>query len=203
MAIKVADLNRLMDNARVRLPGALDGAIQLEIYNVLNDFLQRTSIWTEDVNFAVVSTLVAGDTIPIAASAGTINQLMAVKDSSGFQRNMGMAVPGTLEIIDVPSTAETWTATVALTCGDPLTSAGNPVIPDWILTKYHSGILSGVLGRMFSQAAKPYSSDKLSILHTREFNAVAAQGNADASHKNVYRGQAWRFPQAFSVGRRH
>jgi len=37
------DMNRLMDNARIKLPGALDGTLQLELVNVLIFSRARTS----------------------------------------------------------------------------------------------------------------------------------------------------------------
>ncbi len=32
-----ADMNRLMDHARIRLPGALDAAIKMELFAVMNE----------------------------------------------------------------------------------------------------------------------------------------------------------------------
>jgi hypothetical protein len=40
-----------MDHARIRLPGALDAAIQMELFAVLNEFFQKSNIWYEDIQF--------------------------------------------------------------------------------------------------------------------------------------------------------
>ena len=70
------DLTRLMTNCRVHLPGALDTALQLELFNVLDDFFQSTNIWQEDITFQVT----AGDTAYLGAPAaisGAINDCVA------------------------------------------------------------------------------------------------------------------------------
>lgn len=51
-----ADMNRLMDHARIRLPGALDAAIQMELFSALNEFFQKSNIWYEDIQFPVQPT---------------------------------------------------------------------------------------------------------------------------------------------------
>lgn len=38
-------LNRIIDNARIHCPGALEGMIRLEIFNILKEFFARNNIW--------------------------------------------------------------------------------------------------------------------------------------------------------------
>ena len=47
---------------------------------------------------------------------------------------------------------------------------------------------------MMSQAAKPYSSERLAVYHMRRFRSGIAAARTDAMRQNAYRGQAWRFP---------
>ena len=44
-------LLRLMDNLRIKLPAALDGVIQLELFNALDEFCRDSQTWVEDVPF--------------------------------------------------------------------------------------------------------------------------------------------------------
>jgi hypothetical protein len=202
MAIKLTDINRLMDNARTNLPGSLDGPIQLEFFNVLNDFFQKSNIWVEDITFPVTALSVCGSTVDITPESGAINRLMYVLDADNSQRRMTMAEPGTLLFVDTPNAAATWVARVSKTVIDPIATSGRlagfPQAPDWILTKYNNGLLSGLLGNMMAQVAKPYTNPKLALMHMRKYSQALANARSEARHQNLYAAQAWRFPVGFA-----
>lgn len=202
-----ADMNRLMDHARIRLPGALDAAIQMELFSVMQEFFQRSNIWYEDIQFPVQPT--SDDylenpeayTYDVIPSQGTITRLVGLVDSKGYPQKGTMPVPGQIILTYSPNEADTYTARVSLTVNDPVTREGYPEFPAWIMDKYGNGILEGVLGRMMSQIAKPYTSPAGAQFHLRNFKQATSQAKVDASHQNVYRGQNWRFPQSFATRR--
>lgn len=204
MTFKLVDIYRLMDNARTNLPGALDGAIKQEIFNVLTDFCNRTNIWYEDITFDVSATDVRGSTVDIQPSAGRINRLLYTLDADEKQRRMSMPTPGCLMFIDVPNVAATWTARCALAVADPVPQSGSfegiPQAPDWLLQRYHLGLLAGTLANMMSQVGKPYSNLKMAGIHMAQYKAAVSEGKNEARHQNLYGGQTWRFP-GFGVGR--
>lgn len=200
-----ADMNRLMDNARFKLPGALDTAIQLELFSVLDEFFQESNIWYEDITFNVTTTTDAYFENPAAYTyqifpleGGLINRLIGVIDAGGFPQSATMPIPGEVILRYSPNMAQTYTARVTKTVTDPVTRDGYPVFPDWILNKYGNDILGGVLGRMMGQIAKPYSSPQIAAVHLRQFKQAIGKARAEAMHGNVYRGQNWTFPQAFA-----
>lgn len=203
-----ADMNRLMDNAKVKLPGALDVTIQLELFAVLNQFFQASNIWTEDIEFDVTPTSESYLDNPdaytyqlLVQEQGTINRLLGVVNSDGLSQAAIMPTPGFVVLKYSPNAAETFTARVAKTVTDPTTRDGYPVFPDWIMNKYGSDILDGVLGRMMTQIAKPYSSPATGAVYLRSFQQSINKARVEAMHGNLYRGQRWRFPQAFSSKR--
>lgn len=191
-------LDRIMRGARMRLPGALDDAIKEELFLVLDEFLQRSTIWQEDVTFKVTS---ADTEYVVVPSAGTIIRLLQVINSDDTPVRATMQEPFTVVLREEPN-ADTFTAKVALTVVDPTTKDGNPEVPEWILTKYHGAILDGVIGRMMSQPAKPYTTERHAVYHTRRFRNGTASATAEAKRKNVHGGQAWAFPQQFAVRRK-
>lgn len=191
-----ADFNRLMDQLRIRLPGALDGTIQLELFSVMNEFFQTSNCWSEDIPMKVVPTRTTYEIVSTTPSS--INRLFWVKTPSGVPVAATMPVPGTIELANPPSEEAVYTATVALTITDPVDREGYPEFPDWFLNKYSNDILDGVLGRMMSQFAKPYSQPQLAQYHMRRFVQAANRAGVEAIHGNVYRGQNWRFPQTFA-----
>lgn len=204
-----ADMNRLMDNARIRLPGALDAAMKFELFSVLDEFFRATNVWKEDITFSVTPTTDTYQENPTAYTYsivpledGTINRLEVVFDSGGSPRPATMSIPGEIILSSSPNEPDTFTARVYKSVKDPVTRDGYPVLPAWIMVKYGVDILDGLLGRMMSQIAKPYSNPPIAAVHLRKFKQAMNQAKAEAMHGNVYRGQRWLFPQSFSVRRR-
>jgi hypothetical protein len=200
-----ADMNRLMDNARIKLPGALDNTIQLELFSTLDEFFQSTNIWVEDIEFAVTVTSDTYLSNPDAytyelqtITGGLINRLTGVVNSDGFPQAASMPIPGYVILAYSPNQNDTYTARVTKTITDPVTRDGYPVFPDWILNKYGTDILDGVIGRMMAQIAKPYSSPNIAMAHLRRFQQAVGKARAEVMHGNVYSGQNWSFPQSFA-----
>lgn len=201
-----ADLNRLIDNARIRLPGALDDTIRLELFAVLNEFFQGSNCWYEDIPFDVTATTLTYAEDPSAFTydllpsqqGSSIVRLLGVWDAQAVPQGAVMPTLGSVVIQQAPGSNQVYTARVVLTVSDPVTRGGYPVFPSWVLNKYSNGILDGLLGRMMAQIAKPYTSAQGSLLHTRMFNKMVGAAKVEAQRQNVYRGQNWRFPQAFN-----
>lgn len=189
-------ITRLMNNLRIALPGAIDDAIKLEVYNALNDFFQDSNIWTEDISIPVV----AGQTSYVITPAETasITRLMGLVDGNQITVACSMDTPGTVVLWTTPSTSDTYTAKVSLTINDPLDGDNYPTFPYWVLNKYQNDIIDGVLGRMMAQPAKPYSNIQLAAFHTRAFRNAIANARQEANRRNIYRGQRWQFPQTFN-----
>ena len=195
-----ADLTRLMNNARVHVPGALDNIIQLELFNVLNEFFQETDCWREDISFATVANVTSYDIE--SEDNATLNRLMAIVNSAGIPVYGSMSEPGTVDLRYAPTTVDTLTATVALTVTDPVPRDGFPVCPDWVVNKYGNELTDGVIGRLMTQPAKPYTNATLAVYHLKRFRAGIVKAYSEAKRSNTYRGQNWVFPQGFVTRRR-
>lgn len=192
MAITNADLDRLMDDIRIRLPGALDNAIRFELFNVMDEFLKGSRIWRENISVVTKDAVTEYTLTPEGYSL--IDSLLALVDADDVPVQATMSVPGALKLINKPTAGQTLTATVSLTVTFPTSREGYPQFPDWILSKYRTGILDGVLGRMMSQPAKPFSDSPRALFHGRRFVNTISGARADAAQQNLHGGQAWRFP---------
>lgn len=187
------EIARFMQNARVRLPGALDNTITLELFNVLDEFCQETNAWQE----VIPITTVADETtyeIESREFRATIIRLLAVT-MDGLPFGAFMPDPETLVFQEPPSGEHEYKATVALTVLDPVNvNDGIPEVPDWFFTNYQKVLLDGLLSKMMSQPAKPYFSQGGFQYHGRLFrNGMTSVRNA-VTQQNMYGAQAWRFP---------
>ena len=182
------------------MPGAIDDAVRLEVFNALNDFFQDTNIWYEDIDIDVVAGQQTYDLI--SSGLSSIVRLLGVVDAAERPVTAYMDTPGELQLRDNPITPTTYTARVSLTINDPLDREGNPVFPMWVLNKYQNDIIDGVLGRMMDHPAKPYSNPKQSLIHARKFRLAIAFARQEINRRNVYRAQRWQFPQSFTGRKR-
>ena len=194
------EFERFMDGVRTRAAGALDAVIQNELYDVLNEFFQDTNCWREDIPFTATSDTTSYPVAPTGAAA--IHRLMWVMDTQDYPVPAFMEELGTVDLVTAPATDTDYVATVALTVNDPIRRDGFPFFPMWVLNKFNSDIRAGVLARLMSQPAKPYTNEQLAIFHARQFVTAKSQARVEARTKNTYRGQAWAFPRGFAVRRK-
>lgn len=188
-------ITRLMDLLRVRLVGARDEILKMELFAAIDEFFRHTNMWKEEIEFSVgpyasVYEIESDETAALV-------RLLSVTNGDDIPVAGTMEILGQVDIGTPPSANATYTATVALTIIDPVTTDGYPSIPDWLLPKYLDTLLDGTLGRMMSQPAKPYSSERMSIYHLRRWRNALAQGLRDANHKNLYGAQAWAYPRGW------
>lgn len=200
-------MNRLVDNAKVRLPGALESAIYAEMFSVVGELCKKAGVWKQEFDFdvepvAVDATDIDLFTYRISPPTGSrIHMLIGCANSQSFPVRASLQQPNHIVLASSPNEADTYKAWVTLTVTDPVTRNGDPVIPDWIVDRYNDVILDGVVGRMMSQAAKPYSSLQLAGAHLKAFQAGVSTARIESDRNGVYRRQNWRFPRSYATVR--
>ena len=151
-----AILLRIVNNARVQLPGAIDDGIRYELYNVLDELFSQSDIWQEDIPFDCQKGVTDYNIVPVT---GRIVHLMWLRyeDTSIHVAQIPavMPQPGWLQWARAPSEDKPCVVTISLTVIDPVTRAGYPQCPTWILERYHGTISSGLIYKMASQQNKP------------------------------------------------
>ena len=202
-----ASMNRLVENATFRLPGALPGAMLPELYAVLDDFFQVTKCWHENIPFiatpAAATYLADPDayTYELIPTMGKIVRLVWASELDGAVVAASMPVPGDLVLAHSPAVTTSCIARTTITVADPVTRDGYPECPDWVISKYNSGLLDGLLGRMMSQIAKPYSNAQMAMMHLKKFRSTMSSAHVQTLRQNVQGAQSWRFPQTFNRAR--
>lgn len=192
-----ADINRIMDNLRVRLPGAIDDTIRLELFNALNEFFQGSNLWQEEIELNITAGTTNYDLSP--STNARVVRLMGLRNSNDLPVRGAIDIKtDELELFETPTQATSFYATVALTIKDPVNSEGFPVVPAWIVGIYQPVIIDGTLSRLMSQPAKPYTNNQLAIVHERRFLSAIGLARAEAQRRYSYGAQSWRFPQSFN-----
>lgn len=201
MSASVAEWTRLMNQARVKLTGASDAAIKAELFDVFQEFYDHSSSWLETLMIPVLANQTTYDLVPTAGSPLRIAGVFQVDPTNPLtpQNIRGATMPnfGTLQLTEVPGADATYAVTVVLNVSLPFDKNGFPIVSDWVLQIYSTGILDGLLGRMMNTPNKSYSSPTTAAYHTREFQKTIQQARVAALRQNAFGTQAWVFPQAW------
>jgi hypothetical protein len=162
-------------------------------------------MWIEDIEFPVFANTASAGQEPdnieyvIATNqTAAIVRLMGVVDDHGLPVAAYMPEPGTVRLAYAPNGNVNFVARYALTVNDPVGDDSLPYCPDWVINKYQNDIINGVVGRMMSMTAKPFSNERLAVYHTKAFQTAIANARVEQNRQNTYRGQVWKFPQAFN-----
>jgi hypothetical protein len=194
--INKQDYDQLLVQAASKLTGAASSAIKNEFYDVLTEFLNDSSAWTEDVPFTVI-----GDNVtrvyPLQVTEGQIVRLAIVVDSNKTPQPALMYDVGTVTLAFPANTNQTFTATFVKNVYLPLTKDDIPVGPDWLLPVWHVGLLDGILGKMFNTPGRAYSSDTKALYHLKRFRDAITRARISKLRANTNGSQAWSFPQGF------
>lgn len=188
------DYTQLLTQATVKLVGASQAGLKGELFDVLAEFFNDSSCWTQCVTVnAIPDRLV----YPLQVSEGQIVRLVGVGASENRFIPALMPTIGELILKNAPNAAETYYAEVVTNVSLPTARDQVPIGPDWVLPVWHLGILDGLLGKMMAQPSKSFSNVAQSAYHLKRFRDAIARARVSKLRANTNGTQAWRFPQQF------
>jgi len=186
--------DRLMDNLRVNLPGAIDNMIKMELWNTINDACREGHIWRETIDVP----LTVDDNLYNPAPEGT-EVVYAFGVSHASMDVSGIVFSnGTLVLPRSPSLAEVETPLFMDAALTPAMEVGADIeglIPADMWSKHHQMWVEGVTGRMMGHPAKPYSNPSLAAYHLRAYKGLLARAAKEVRTGGRIGAQAWRFPR--------
>lgn len=186
------DIERILNQARIKLPGASDAGIKGELFDVLNEFFGETSSWMEAISINILPNTTEYEVTP--AEGGQIIRLAGVVDKNKLPQPAIMPSFGLVSFRDPYNVAQTFIATVVKNVSLPTTKDQLPITPDFVYSVYGTTILDGLLGRMMSQLNKSYSNDTLGTYHLKKFSDGIAMARVATLRANTFGTQRWHFP---------
>jgi hypothetical protein len=211
MPLNQSDIEYVLNECRIKLPGSADSGIKQELWGVIKEFLQDTNSWIEHQQLLVTRAKQHYDVSP--RDGGQIVRLVGVMDGNRFPVNATMSRLGVLEIhqrIDISSVSippedhttasnHPWHFAIVKNITLPGTKDNVPIAPDFVLKVYSGTIVDGVLGKMMMQQAKSYTNLQLGQYHLKRFRDGIGIARTDTWNQNLLGGQRWRFPNAFAT----
>jgi hypothetical protein len=183
---------KLMGRAKVMLLGVSDAQLRAQLFDVLDEFFDGSNCWIENINFTAIP-----DTLdyPLKPAEGRIVRLEAVLDQHNMQQQAIMPDIGTVHFLYPFSQSQPMTAIVVKTVTDPL-CCYPPHIPDWILPKWGTVLLHGLVGGVMMTPAQSYTNPQMAQFYLGKFNDGISAAFVAASKANTVGAQPWVFPQS-------
>lgn len=198
MAALKADIDRILNQARVELPGASDAGLKASLFEVFTDFFDWSDCWRESIPFPVTQGITQ---YAISTSEGQIIRLLGVLDANGFPQPAVLSLPDpTLVLQNPPNQVQAplqFSAVVSKNVVLPNNRDEFPIVPTFVLARYPTAIIAGLKAKMMLQKGKPYSDPAMARVHWASFNNGWVQAKTDAYRSNTVGAQNWRFPQQF------
>jgi hypothetical protein len=199
MAIQKQDLDRLMNECEVQLPGATRAGIRGVMFNVMDEFLSDSNSWPEWIPFTITANQQNYTITP--AQGGQIKRLGQI-----FDKNC-VVYPATVIDLQPPSVSVwlVWPQNMSVSVNAvtyksivlPNQHGDVPDAPSWLLPQYERVIEAGIVGRMQMHKSKSYSDSANGPINVKRLRDGIAMARAQAARGYLYGGQAWRFPRNF------
>ena len=186
--------DRLINDARTQLPGAIDAALAAELYKVVDEACRDGWIWRETITVPFVEGV---STYEIAPSDTEIVHVFSISHPTygmyGVTAEFGnVTLP--FEVTFAHEVDDPFHVVAALT---PTLAATDieSYLPRDMWSEHHRLLLSGLLSRMMLQPAKPYSNPQLGMGHRGVFRQLLVEARHKARTGGVVGAQLWRFPK--------
>lgn len=186
------DIERLYDNVQAIVPGVQLPLLQIEAWNVIEDFYIRSTVRRREVFWEMASGVPEVGFNPYDAE-WLVAWVLGVTGLIAFR----IDPPATLYDLRPTASLRKGTALLALKpVAFTVSPGGSELWSTWFET-----VLNGVLYRLYRTPAKPYSSPQLAQFHGHSYRAGCAQARAAADMSFTDGGGRWRVPY-FANGRR-
>jgi hypothetical protein len=191
----MAHTDRIMQAARTHLPGAVDAAIELELYNAVDEMCREGRLWRETVSIPFVEDQ---DTYGVAPDDGAEAIEVYSVSHDGYDLSGALYERGAITLPFLPSASHVadnpfFVVAAFAPSYDATNTEG--LIPVDMWTRYRDIIVAGLVSRMMFQPGKPYSNPQLAMLHRRDFTSKLAVARHQMRTNEVPGQQLWQFPR--------
>lgn len=185
-------LERLYDNVQAVTPGVLLPVVKMATWNTIEEFYIRSTWRRELVWWTMPPGTVCIDFNPF--DGDWLVEWILDWQGLTYGRVKRPAILMDMQCPPQEGDRRGW----ALLCLKPV-SLDSALEPD-LLSTWFETLLDGVLGRLYSQPAKPYSNQQLGLNHLKLYRAGVQRARAEAQLGYTSGPGRWRFP-LFAAGR--
>lgn len=211
MPLNTNDLEYVMNELRIKLPGASDTGIKQALWGVIKKFLMDTNSWKESQSLLVTAAVQQYNIAP--RDGGQIMRLVGVTDGNRCPVRAVMDEIGTLDVL-TPITVTSltppagtvgtspnypWTVFLMKNILLPGTKDNIPIAPAFVLSAYSQCVIDGVCANMMMEQAKTYTNVQMAAYHRKLYLDGITTALSDTWNQNLFGGERWTYPQQFAT----
>lgn len=168
-------LDRIYDGIEAVLPGVQHAMVQLVVWDAIEEFCTRSTLWRLTVGWALAPGAVSLNLNPL----DDVAQAVWVLELCGLRRHR-LRPPAI--IVDLGDTRQARSGTARVAC-KPRRLA-EEVVPAFLVDEWSEVLRDGALYRLYCQPFKPYTSPQLAQMHGRKWRAGVALARVMAKEQN-------------------
>lgn len=191
------DVDNLMNQLRVELLGCSDMLLRSMLYQVMTEFFNDSSFWTEWVRVNALPSKRHYNLTPTEGQIIRLDRTILIPQGDFIPALMPEI--GQLVAEHAPNTNQTWMVHVVKNVSLPTLKDGVPIAPEFTLKQWFLAIKHGVLGGLQMQADKSWSNAKNAAYNLSKFRSYIQQARTIKLKANTNGASAWRFPQGYRV----
>lgn len=189
----VAITGTLMDTLRIRLPGAKDGALQLELGNTIDEICRYGDVYQEILQVHLIMGQTQYTITP--TDKEIIKLFQVIHDTLDLTEAVYDA--GELSLAYGPLASDTTLPMFVHVSLVPEIAGTDWVnwLPERLWKGLYQTLIDGVCFRMMTQLGKQYSNPKMAVYHGKRFRSAISSVRYRASQGDLTGGQNWVFPR--------
>lgn len=192
--LQPVDVENLMNQLRVELLGSSDALLRSQMYQVMTEFFNDSSFWTE---WIIINAVPNKRVYNLTPTEGQIIRLDRTMRAHGDFVPALMPEIGQLVAQHGPNTAEQWAVHVVKNVSLPTLKNGVPIAPELTLKQWFLAIKHGILGSMMNQKDKSWSDPKGASYNLAKFRGYIGNARVIKLKANTNGATSWAFPQSF------
>jgi len=188
---------RLLQTLRTQIPGVTDDMLNLQLFNVIDEFFRRTNAWQHYDDIPLQENI-QQYVIPVPSGAVIVRAMGA--SHNGMPITFQMSPPDLVWLFhqpDLPMIEHPVVMGVSLSVAKDCMAKSCDCweIPEWCWNSFFQAWLDGVLARFYSMPAKPWSNSAQAVYHHKRFRNLMGGHKQEAEKGFVHSLPGWNFPR--------
>lgn len=196
--VATPDMQRLLDDLQVDIPGALKTTLQSALYRSADEFFDFSNVWREDQDVTLVTNQRAYVLTPPAQ--GRFVRLLVLYDSQAANEpdlrwvdQAAFTPPTGLLIASTPKAGPVWVARMVKRLAT-VDADNNPAMPDAFVQQYREALYAGARKYLHALPNMPWTDRQMAVFYGGLFTSEKTKARIDAIKANVVGQTNWVFP---------
>lgn len=193
------EMDRLLQTVKVRVPGVIDGALNIELFNAVVEHQRKSNCWQYEASIPLTVDVAAYPIFPPAGSVMVRVLQATCNDAPSPFGDFTVNYPTEITLATAPTSVGDESPlkvliAIALAAEQVEEEPSDWALEPWMFERFFDAWLDGALSKLYAHPTKPYSNLKLADYHGRRFRSSMAAAKVEGQEGYAVNVRRWRFP---------